>query len=435
MVIRKGMTVSAPKIAGFLQEPKQTAQKEIYRGRFACPDVQWTDSGNQIFCTFTVTAAQVADAAASGLLWTDQDVQRGIQPGIIPKPTRELSLATGYPDPKCYIFDASNADSMVEKLLHGETLFLNPLIWNMRPGAFEAYSNEADRQIYIYGGKIYLPDSHHRHQAIIKAVSLWREAPRDYPKFSENLQFKVEMYFLTPEDEGNYFFDKNQRPKPTAKSKAYDLTTQDDLSLLAKRVIDKSKSLTENVNRVTDRLHNKNPQVLTLSTLREMMRTFSAGDSIDESELEGMSSVAAEFYDMLATVRLELSQQALAERKRIRDALVVDAAVMMQGYAHLMRDYNTDIARMGPSRARDTWKTRLQVLSKQHVYAADGWAGDLFEKRNPVWAGVGVTRVGNDFAKITVLNTGAARLQAGRVLRQLVQMQKPPEDITFLAKA
>jgi hypothetical protein len=158
----------------------------------------------------------------------------------------------------------------------------------MRPGAFEAYSNETDRQIYIYQGKIYLPDSHHRHQAIVKAVSLWREAPRDYPKFSENLQFKVEMYFLTPEDEGNYFFDKNQRPKPTAKSKAFDLTTQDDLSLLAKRVIDKSKSLTENVNRVTDRLHNKNPQVLTLSTLREMMRTFSSDDSIDESELEGM---------------------------------------------------------------------------------------------------------------------------------------------------
>ena len=99
------MTVSAPKIAGFLQEPKQTAQKEIYRGRFACPDVQWTESGNQIFCTFTVTAAQVADAAASGLLWTDQDVQRGIQPGIIPKPSRELSLATGHPDTKCYVFD------------------------------------------------------------------------------------------------------------------------------------------------------------------------------------------------------------------------------------------------------------------------------------------------------------------------------------------
>jgi hypothetical protein len=305
----------------------------------------------------------------------------------------------------------------------------------MRPEAFEAYSNEDDREIYIYQGKIYLPDSHHRHQAIVKAVNLWREAPRDYPKFSESLQFKVEMYFLTPEDEGNYFFDKNQRPKPTAKSKAYDLTTQDDLSLLAKRVIDKSKSLTENVNRVTDRLHNKNPQVLTLSTLREMMRTFSSDDSIDESELEGMSTVAAGFYDLLAAVRLELSQQDLVERRRIRDTLVVDAAVMMHGYAHLMRDYNTDIARMGPGGARDTWKTRLQMLSKQHIYSAEGWAGDLFEKRNPVWAEVGVTRAGNDFAKITVLNTGAARLQAGRVLRQLVRMQRPPQDITFLAKA
>ena len=165
------------------------------------------------------------------------------------------------------------------------------------------------------------------------------------------------------------------------------------------------------------------------------MRTFSSDDSIDESELEGMSTVAAEFYDLLATVRFELSQQDLVERRRIRDTLVVDAAVMMHGYAHLMRDYNTDIARMGPGRARDTWKIRLQMLSKQHQYSAEGWAGDLFEKRNPVWAEVGVTRAGNDFAKITVLNTGAARLQAGRVLRQLVRMQSPPQDITFLAKA
>ena len=427
--------MSVPKIAGFLQKPKQTAQKAVYRGRFVCPDVQWTDSGNQIFCTFTVTAAQIADAAASGLLWTDQDVQRGILPGVIPKPPRELSLAAGYPDTKSYVFDAANADSMVEKLLHGETLFLNPIIWNFRPGKFEAYSNEKERSIYIYDGKLYLPDSHHRHQAIIKAVRLWREAPKDYPKFSENLQFKVEMYFLTPDDEGNYFFDKNQRPKPTAKSKAYDLTTQDDLSLLAKRVIDKSKSLIENVNRVTDRLVSKNPQVITLSTLRDMMRTFSSGDSIDESELEGMSSVAAEFYDMLAMVRPELSPQELTERKKIRSTLLVDAAVMMHGYAHLMRDYNADIARMGPGVARETWKSRLQLLSKQHAYTAERWSGDLFEKRNPIWAEVGVTRAGNDFAKITVLNTGAARLQAGRVLRQLVRMQNPPQDITFLAKA
>src|SRR5207253_472043 len=120
--------------------------------------------------------------------------------------------------------------------------FLNPLVWNLRPGSFDAYWDQKNNSIYIYQGKIYLPDSHHRQQAIIKAVNVWRSAQKDYPRFSGDRQFKVELYFLSRTDEGNYFYDKNQLPTPTAKSKAYDLTTMDDLSLLAKQVIERSKA-------------------------------------------------------------------------------------------------------------------------------------------------------------------------------------------------
>ena len=178
----------------------------------------------------------------------------GHQPGSSVPSGWELSLSDGYPDTTKYVFDAKNADDITEKLLAGEQLFLNPLIWNLRPSHFEAFWNEDDREIYIYSGKIYLPDSHHRHQAILKAVRLWRESPSSYPNFSSARQFKIELYFLQRQHEGDYFFDKNQRPKPTARSKAYDLTTLDDLSLLAKRTIEKSTALSDNVNRVTDRL-------------------------------------------------------------------------------------------------------------------------------------------------------------------------------------
>lgn len=368
------------------------------------------------------------------MLWTDQDVQRGIQPSASPKPPRELSLAAGYPDPKRYIFDSANADDMVQKLLQGEKLFLNPLVWNIRPTHFQAYWDEKAVAIYIYQGKIYLPDSHHRHQAIVRAVKLWRDSPKDYPAFSENLQFKVELYFLTREDEGNYFFDKNQRTKPTAKSKAYDLTTQDDLSILAKRVIENSVNLLENVNRVTDRLDNKNAQVMTLSTLREMMRTFASADSIDASELDGMASVAAQFYDLLAAVRPELGRLSITERKATRQNSVVDAAVMMHGYAHVMRDFNLDIARLGATTARRDWQRRLSLLGPSQTYKIGSWSGDFFDKRSPLWLDIGVTRSSPSDGKITVLNTGAARLQAGRVLRQLVQLGTAPEDIAFLAR-
>jgi hypothetical protein len=425
--------MSTISIAGFLGAAKKTAGKKTYTGRFTCPDVQWTGSGSDLMATFTITGEELADAAESGLIWTDQDVQRGIVPGVDPQPSREISLQAGYPDRHKYIFNETNADEMAEKLLAGEKLFLNPLIWNLRPGTFEAFSDQSSANIYIYSGRVYLPDSHHRHQAILKAVRLWRDAPKDYPKFKGDKQFKVELYFLTKEDEGNYFFDKNNRSAPTAKSKGYDLTTTDDLSLLAKLVTEKSTALSGNVNRVTDRLTAKNPQVITLSTLREMMKSFSPEPSVDSSELAGMALVAGTFYDKLAAVRSELSALPLAGRRNIRDELVVDSAVMMHGYASLMRQYNEDLGKKGPTAANKDWDRRLTMLSPTPVYRYGKWSGDLFSKANPLWQDVGVVKPGRSGGRLTVVNTGGARGECGRVLRQLLALERRPEDLRFLA--
>lgn len=422
-------------IPGFLAKPKLTASGKPYPGRFTCFDVQWTGEGRDALVTFTVTAEQVADAAESRLLWTDQDVQRGIIPGLATRPPRELPLSDGYPDTKLYVFDSGNADDMAEKLLRGERLlFLGPLIWNLRPGAFEAYWDKGDSRLFIYDGRIYLPDSHHRQQAILKAVRCYRDDPSGYPKFSPSKQFKVELYFLSKEDEGNYFYDKNQRPKPTAKSKAYDLTTDDDLSILAKKVMIKSSALTDNVNRVTDRLTAKNPQVITLSTLREMVKSVASADCLDEPEMEGLAIVTGAFYDLLAKVRPELGHLAESDRRRVRERLIVDSAVMMHGYAALMKDFNDDIAKVGMRKALSNWSGKLEKLSSQHAYEfLDAWSGDLFEKRNPLWQRVGVVKTGRDGKKLTVLNTGAARGECRRVLRQLTSIRTSTRDIEFLA--
>jgi len=383
--------------------------------------------------TFTITAEELTDAADSHLLWTDQDVQRGIRPDVSPFTPRELPVGAGYPDSKLYIFDAANADDIAEKLLRGERVFLGPLIWNLRPGTFQAYWDNAADSIYLYNGNIYLPDSHHRQQGIIKAVRAYRDSPSSYPRFSLTKQFKIELYFLSKQDEGNYFFDKNQRPRPTAKSKAYDLTTLDDLSLLAKKVIDKSGALANNVNRVTDRLTAKNPQVITLSTLREMMKSFATADSLDEPEIEGLATVAATFYDLLAEVRPELDKMSEVDRKIVRERLVVDAAVMMHGYAALMSEFNDDIAGIGVRGAENAWRTKLKRLGRGKQYSFEKWTGDLFEKRNPLWQRVGVVKPGKDGKRLTVLNTGAARSECGRVLRQLVSIDHDLSSLTFLA--
>jgi hypothetical protein len=419
-------------IKGLLSVPRKRSSGAPYPGRFSCHKVQWTVSGHDILATFTITARELADAAETGLIWTDQDVQRGIKPGLPLRGAREIPLSKGYPDASVYIFDANKANDIAEKLLVGRRVFLNPLVWNLRPGKFEAYWNEETSELYIYSGRVYLPDSHHRHQGILKAVRTCEEEPLSYPKFTPEMQFKVELYFLSKEDEGNYFFEKNQRTKPTEKSKAYDLTTQDDLSLLAKRVIEHSKALRGNVNRVTDRLAESNPQVVTLSTLRQMMELLAPNDALDEAQVEGLARVAATFYDLLAETRPELGQVERPERQAIRRRSLVDSAVMMFGYAYMMIDFNRTIAEEGFDSALKYWTEKLRRLTVPYKYG--GWQGDLFDRDNPLWRDLGVLKPSKDSGRLTLSNTGASRSQCGRALRQLMALDSTPTDIRFLTK-
>jgi hypothetical protein len=385
--------------------------------------VQWIGEDSDAFVTFTITAREILSAADSNVLWTDQDVQRGVKPEF-PNAGKLLSLASGYPSDQ-YIFVSENADDIADKLLNGDKLFLSPLIWNIRPGSFEAFYDKDNSSLYIYSGKIFLPDSHHRHQAILKACRIFEEAPQDYPKFSLDKQFKIELYFLSREDEGDYFFDKNQRTRQTAKSKAYDLTNQDALSLLAKRVASKSTALEGNVNRVTDRLTGKNSQVMTLSALREMMKSVSTYDHMDDSELEGLATIAAEFYDLLATIRPELGKLGVSERKETRSKSLVDAGVMMQGYASLIKAYQGDISKLGSSAAERKWRERLPRLSASNEYSFEGWSGDLFDKENPFWQRVGILKPNRSRTGFSIVSNGATRSEAGRVMTQIIQSDTP----------
>lgn len=423
-----------PQVTGLLDHFKTTAGGKVYRGRFTCNDVQWIGKGSDTLATFTITAGELADAAESHILWTDQAVQRGILPTAPLDTPKELSLGQGYPSDKLYVFDSANADNIAEKILAGDQLFLSPLVWNLRPGSFSAYWDKNERDLFIYEGKVYIPDAHHRQQAIIKAVKAWRESPSDYKEFSDGKQFKVELYFLTREDEGNYFFDKNQRPKPTSKSKAYDLTTHDDLSVLAKMVVDRSDALQGNINRVTDRLAGSNPQVVTLSTVRNMMRIFANGLDLDGEEVEGLSHFAASFYDMLSEVRPELGKKSLLERREIRRDLLVDAAIVMQAYASLARSYYDDVAKLGTRAAISTWREKLARLSSDRTYTFGEWRGDLFDKDNPLWLRVGVLKAGRKEGKVTTVNSGAAISSATRVLTQLIEVEPPATDLKFLVQ-
>lgn len=420
-----------PAISGFRDQPERTASGAVYTGRLCCDDVQLTGDGVDLIATFTVTARQIVDAAKTEMLWTDQEVQRGVRPEVTAKVDKELSLSKGYPPSDTYVFRSDAADEITEKLLRGQRLFINPLVWNLRPGSFDAFFDPTERKIYIYDGRIYLPDSHHRHQAILKASAIYKTAPAEYPHFDLNKQFKVELYFLKKFDEGNYFFDKNQLSTPTAKSKAYDLTSQDDLSVLAKRVIELTPSLAGNVNRVTDRLTAKNPNVVTLSTLRETLKHAADSEGLDESEIEGFAMVASTLLRLLAEARPELGSLPLADRKQARSLLLVDAPIMFQGYSALIQDFNSDVAKLGLSKATELWRTKLQRLTATVSYSEGQWRGDFFEKANPLWTRLGVVKSGLT-GRPTVSNNRAARIQTMRALRAAVSSDPSSSAVGLL---
>jgi len=160
-----------------------------------------------------------------------------------------------------------------------------------------------------------------------------------------------------------------------------------------------------------------------------MMKAFASSEQSDESELQGMARVAAEFYDTLAEIRPELGLQPITERKAIRERLIVDSATMMHGYAALMKDFNEDLGKLGTSRARTVWGKKLEKLSSGTRYSFEDWAGDLFEKRNPLWRAVGIVKPGRDGVRLT----GAARSECGRVLRQLLSVDQGVNALRFLA--
>jgi hypothetical protein len=409
-------------VPDILREPLSRRGGGVYRGRFEIRGLQWLLNPDDLHATTAISARDIATAAANGLIWTDQRVQRGIKPEAEgKKPAVELSLADGYPNGSLYVFDPEKSDEIADKLLQGEEgLKLSPLVWNLRPDHFQAaIDNEEGRGwFYLYRGRFYLPDGHHRHQGILKAFHLWEDAPGDYPKFDPERMFTVDLYFMSIQDEAEYFFQKNWLPRSVARSKSYDLTEQDPPSVLAKRLIERADSLTGNVNRVTDQLAASNPQLVTLSTLREMMSMIFDSKSLNEEEIEQAATMLAKFWEMMVGVRPELRRLEANERRESRRQSMVGQAVTMYGYAELMRRFLDDIEEGGEDAAVAAWKKRLKKLRASEKYKhppPSKFSGDFFGRDNPLWAELGVLQMTKS-GRQTVSNTRQTRDQMAEAL-------------------
>lgn len=401
-------------------EPLTRRGGGVYRGRFQVERPQWVLNPDDLHATAALSARDLVTAAENQLIWTDQLVQRGITPGREKEAAVELPLADGYPDPTKYEFFSHKADEIADKLLRGEPgLKLSPLVWNLRPGRFQAAldSSGPEEQLYLYSGRIYLPDGHHRHQGILRAFRLWNEAPTDYPPFDPDRLFTLDLYFMSRRDEAEYFFQKNWLPRRVERSKSFDLTEQDALSVLAKRVIELTPSLRGNVNRVTDRLAASNPQLVTLSTLREAMQAAVGTDALTEEEIDALAPRISAFWQMLSTVRPELGQLEVDERRESRKDSMAGQAVVMYGYAELLRRFLGDVERSTLDEAMKEWQRRLAILAPDQTYrhTKPEWEGDYFWRTNPLWTDLGVLQKTKSGGQ-TVSNVRQTREQTAKAL-------------------
>lgn len=369
--------------------------------RYMVPDAQVVPNPDDLHITVSLTTRDIAQAAEGNLLFTDQFVQRGKKPGKELEAADELSLAQGFPDPKLYNFEVSQAEEIADRLLAAERLYLGPLVWNLRPGTFDAHYDPDAKVFRLYHGKIWLPDGHHRHQGIVHAFQEHRAAPDVSPDFDADHCYSVDIHFMTREEEGEFFYQKNFLGKPVAHSKAFDLTTRDPLAALARRMVELSDNLRGNVNRVTDTIGASSHHVVTLSTLYRVLETAlqnrGGAVAMPERELEAAAVALARFYDLIAEVRPELRGLQSGDR-RDRESLAAQA-VTMHGYARLMARYLDDLLKSESTGLDDVWRKRLAKLAPDVVYKHDGYSGDFLGRDNPLWRDLGViqkTKAGRD---------------------------------------
>ena len=137
------------------------------------------------------------------------DIQRGVDiDGYYLQEKRKVD------DIKNTLLGKKNDDSKV---------FLGTLVWNVRNNDGNTMSIQTilpddggyvpKKTLTINTDSIFLTDSAHRHFAIVDANEEYHEDIAKYPKYDENFEFPVEVYFLEEDDEKKLFHELNAKQK------------------------------------------------------------------------------------------------------------------------------------------------------------------------------------------------------------------------------
>jgi hypothetical protein len=330
----------------------QTAIENVFRtedGPYPCYDA-------------VMTARDISQLYKTGFLKVDHDRQRG------------LDSVTGQ-----RILDDEKVDRWAEQLVKGEA-YLGQLSWNFRKDETLLVYDEEKRSLKIGAGAATIPDSGHRHMALLKAA----DSTGKGSSFNLDRKVSVRIYNAPASEENRIFYAMNQEGKkadPTRSKWLHRLGA----AKIAGALAEQCPSLRDNVDTIRDRLSKKNPRLCAFNTLSGAFEAY-WGDCNPEDEAPFRVDVeyAVQFWNKLAEARPELGKLDISRRKRVRETLLVDSALAIWAYvaiARKMRDRKVDLA---------TLKKLGEPVTINGQTGEGERKVDLFSRENPVWEQIGV---------------------------------------------
>ena len=333
----------------------QTAIENVFRtedGPYPCYDA-------------VMTARDISQLYKTGFLKIDHDRQRG------------LDSVTGQ-----RILDDEKVDRWAEQLVKGEA-YLGQLSWNFRKDDTLIEYDEATRSLKIGAGAATIPDSGHRHMAILKAA----ESAGKGSSFDLNRRVSVRIYNAPASEENRIFYAMNQEGKkadPTRSKWLHRLGA----TKIAGAVAEQAPSLRDNVDTIRDRLSKKNPRLFAFNTLSGAFENYWSDSNPEEEEaFKADVDYVVQFWNKLATVRPELGKLDISRRKRVRETLLVDSALAISAYVAIARKMHS---------GQDSDLSRLEILGKPVTITVTNHGKeeqrevDLFSRENPIWERIGI---------------------------------------------
>ncbi len=311
-----------------------------------------------------VTARDISQLYKTGFLKLDDDRQRGID------------SVTGK-----RIVDEEKVEKWAEQLVSGEA-YLGQLSWNFRKDETALEYDEDTRKLKIGAGTATIPDSGHRHMALLKAA----ESAGRGSSFKLDRKVSVRIYNVPASEENRIFYAMNQEGKkadPTRSKWLHRLGA----TKIAGALAEQCPSLKDNVDTIRDRLSKKNPRLCAFNTLSGAFETYWADcNPEEEAVFKATVDFVAMFWNKLAAVRPELGRLDIARRKRVREILLVDSALAISAYvatARKMFDRHVDLSRLEKLGQPVTVSVKTAAGEEQREV-------DLFSRENPIWEQIGI---------------------------------------------